>query len=89
MKFNINLVSIENRANDSSVVIDMEGPYHSKAERSGEHIYGETLYIDGLPCHFEKYVPTDKEIERFIEDNGGEPMFAKGGYFYRLVPFAK
>lgn len=37
----------------------MEGPCHSKKARIGEHIYGHMLLIDGVPYHFEKYIPTD------------------------------
>ncbi len=67
----------------------MEGPYHPKNKRISEHIYGITLLIDDVPYHFEKYIPSRAEINKFKEENGGKPRFSKGGFFYRLVPFSR
>ena len=83
------LIEIRNPQTQQSIIIDMEGPYHPKDERIGEHMYGETLYIDGVPYHFEKYVPTKREIKKIEKENEGEPQFTKDGFFYRLVPFVK
>jgi hypothetical protein len=82
-------IELRNPETGHSITLDIEGPYHSKNKRIGEHIYGNTLLIDNVPYHFEKYVPTSKEIRRFQEDNTGIPRYSKGGYFYRLVPFTK
>lgn len=72
-----------------SLIFDMEGPYHKKSEKIGEHIYGCTMYINNIPYHFEKYIPTTEEVERFVYDNDKKPVFQKGGYLYRIVPFAQ
>jgi len=83
------LVEIKNPETHSSVIVDMEGHYHSKKTRIGEHMYGTTLYIGSVPYHFEKYIPTEEELVKFQEDNEGEPQFSEGKFFYRLVPFTK
>ena len=83
------LVEIRNAETGVGITVDMEGPYHKKSERIGEHIYGETIYIDGVPYHFEKYIPTKEELKQFEEENEGKPRFSKGGYLYRIVPFAR
>lgn len=83
------LVEIENPETNTSIIIDMEGPYHPKKKRIGEHMYGHTLYIDGIPYHFEKYIPTKEELKKFEMENEGKPEFSKGGFFYRLVPFTE
>ena len=67
----------------------MEGPYHDENERIGEHIYGITLLIDGIPYHLEKYIPTKEELQKFKTENEGNPQFSKSGFLYRLVPFTK
>lgn len=74
-------VEIKDSETASSIVVDMEGPYHPKNERVGEHIYGVTILIDGVPYHFEKYVPTKEELQEFQEENEGKPpthQFASG-----------
>ncbi len=83
------LIEIKNPETGSSIVIDMEGPYHKENERIGEHIYGATIYIDNIPYHFEKYIPTQEELMKFEDENEGQPRFAEGKYLYRLVPFTK
>lgn len=67
----------------------MEGPYHPKKKRIGEHMYGHTLYIDGIPDHFEKYIPTEEELIKFKAENEGDARFSKDGFLYRLVPFTE
>lgn len=83
------LIEIKDFETQESFIMDMEGPYHHKKERIGEHIYGTTLLIDNIPYHFEKYIPTKEEIKKFEKENEGKPMFAKRGYFYRFVPFTE
>ncbi len=82
-------VEIKDSETQEGIIIDMEGPYHAKSERIGEHLYGHTLYIDNIPYHFEKYIPTKEELIRFKKENEGAALFSKGGFFYRLVPFAR
>jgi hypothetical protein len=74
---------------EESIIIDMEGPYHPKSKRIGEHMYGTTLLIENIPYHFEKYIPTKEELRKFNVENEGEARFSKGGFLYRLVPFTK
>ncbi len=50
-------------------------------------MYGHTLYIDDVPYHFEKYIPTKEELRRLKKENEGDARFSKGGFCYRLVPF--
>jgi len=83
------LIEIKDSETDKSFIIDMEGPYHPKNRRIGEHIYGYTLYIDGIPYHLEKYIPTKEELKRFGEENEGYAKLSKDGFLYRLVPFTK
>lgn len=83
------LVEIRDFETHKSIIVDMEGPYHPKNERIGEHIYGATIYIDNVPYHFEKYIPTKEELKRFEVENEGKPKLSKGGLFYRLVPFTE
>lgn len=83
------LIEIENPETQTSIIVDMEGPYHPKNKRIGEHMYGVTLYIDNVPYHFEKYIPTEEEVIRFKKENEGKPRFSKGGFFYRLAPFTR
>ncbi len=83
------LVEIENRETNTSIIVDMEGPYHSKKIKIGEHIYGVTIYIDNIPYHFEKYIPTEEELIKFRKENEGDAQFSKGGFLYRIVPFTK
>jgi len=80
-------VEIKDFETQKGVIVDMEGPYHSENERIGEHIYGITLLIDGIPYHFEKYIPEQEELLRFQNENDGNPRFSNGRFFYRLVPF--
>jgi hypothetical protein len=82
-------VEIKNFETQESIVVDMEGPYHPKNKRIGEHIYGITLLIDNVPYHFEKYIPTEEELIKFKAENEGGVRFSKGGFLYRLVPFTK
>ncbi len=82
-------VEIKDHETQKGIIIDMEGTYHLKNERIGEHLYGHTLYIDDIPYHFEKYIPTKEELKNFKKENEGAPQFSKGGFFYRLVPFAR
>ncbi|MBU1298918.1 MAG: hypothetical protein KKB77_07205 [Bacteroidetes bacterium] len=82
-------VKIKNSETKNSFYVDMEGPYHAKNKKIGEHIYGITLLIDNVPYHFEKYIPTKEEVKKFIKENEGEVRFSKGGFIYRLVPFTK
>lgn len=82
-------IEIKDFETKNSIIVDMEGPYHPKNKRVGEHIYGATLYIDNIPYHFEKYIPTKEELEKFEKENEGKPIFSKNGFLYRLVPFAK
>jgi hypothetical protein len=82
-------VEIKDYETRESIIVDMEGPYHPKNERIGEHIYGAILLIDEVPYHFEKYVPTDEEIRKFETENEGKVRYSKGGFLYRLVPFTK
>lgn len=83
------LIEIRDSETHNAIIVDMEGPYHPKKTKIGEHIYGHTLYIEGIPYHFEKYIPTKEELERFKKDNEGEAQISKGGFLYRLVPFIK
>jgi hypothetical protein len=83
------LIEIENPETNTCIIVDMEGPYHPRRKRIGEHVYGHTLYIDNVPYHFEKYIPTDEELKRFKKENEGNAHFSKGGFLYRLVPFTK
>ena len=83
------LIEIKDFETQESIVVDMEGPYHPKNKRIGEHMYGTTLYIDNIPYHFEKYIPTDEEIIKFKKENEGDVQYSKGGFLYRLVPFTK
>jgi DNA primase catalytic subunit len=83
------LVEIKDFETRQSIIVDMEGPYHRKNERIGEHLYGSTLLIDNIPYHFEKYIPTEEEIRKFKAENDGNIQFSKGGFLYRLVPFTK
>jgi len=80
-------IEIKNSETHDSFIIDMEGPYHRKDERLGEHLYGHTLYIDNVPYHFEKYIPTEEELIKFKAENEGNVQYSKGGFLYRLVPF--
>jgi len=82
-------VEIKDSESQDSIIVDMEGPYHKKNERIGEHIYGTTFYIDNVPYHFEKYIPSEDEIKKFKAENEGDIRYSKGGFFYRLVPFTK
>lgn len=81
-------VEIKNPETKSSINVDMEGPYHAKDKRIGEHIYGITLLIDDVPYHFEKYIPTKEELKKFKEENGVNVRYSEGEFLYRLVPFA-
>jgi len=83
------LVEIRNSETKKSIIVDMEGPYHPKKERTGEHMYGATLLIDNAPYHFEKYIPTEEELMKFEAENEGNVKFSKGGFLYRLVPFTR
>jgi len=67
----------------------MEGPYHPKSKRIGEHMHGITLLIEIIPYHFKKYTPTKEELRKYDFEYEGEARFSKGGYVYRLVPFTK
>jgi len=82
-------IEIKDRQTQESIIVDMEGPYHKKNERIGEHMYGVTIYIDDVPYHFEKYIPTKEELQKFKKENEGNPRFSNDGFFYRLVPFTK
>lgn len=82
-------IEIKDPETQNSVVIDMEGPYHKETERIGEHIYGETLLIDGVPYHFEKYIPAQDELLKFQNENDGKPQLSENKFLYRLVPFTK
>lgn len=82
------IIEIENPETQTSIIIDMEWPYHPKSEKIGEHLYGHTLYIDNVPYHFEKYIPTKEELRR-LKKNEGNALFSKSGFLYRLVPFAE
>ena len=82
-------VEIKDREAQETITIDMEGPYHAKSERIGEHLYGHTLYIDNVPYHLEKYIPNKQELRRFKKENEGNALFLKGRFFYRLVPFTR
>lgn len=82
-------VEIKDREAQETITIDMEGPYHPKSKRIGEHMYGHTLYIEGIPYHFEKYIPAKEELIRFKKENEGDALFSKGRFFYRLVPFTR
>lgn len=82
-------VKITDPETQAGIVVDMEGPYHPKNKRIGEHIYGNTLLIDNVPYHFEKYIPTKEELRTFKEENDGNVLYSKGGFLYRLVPFLR
>lgn len=82
-------VEIKDYETQESIIFDMEGPYHAKNKRIGEHIYGTTLYIDNVPYHFEKYIPTEEEMRKLETENEGDVRFSKGGFLYRLVPFTR
>jgi len=82
-------VEIKDFETRESIIIDMEGPYHPKNKRVGEHMYGVTLYIDNIPYHFEKYIPAEEELKKFKAENDGSAHFSRGGFLYRLVPFTK
>ena len=83
------LVSITNAETNQTLIVDMEGPYHCEKERIGEHIYGITIFIDGIPYHFEKYIPTEEELIAFQNENDDPPVFFEGKFLYRIVPFTK
>jgi hypothetical protein len=83
------LIEIEDPGTNTSIIVDMEGPYHPKKKRIGEHMYGHTLYIDSIPYHLEKYIPGGKELIKFKVENEGDVRFSRGGFLYRLVPFTK
>ena len=55
----------------------------------GEHMYGASVLIDNIPYHFEQYIPTEEELKKFKLENEGDVRYSKGGFLYRLVPFAK
>jgi hypothetical protein len=82
-------VEIKDHETHNSISVDMEGPYHPKNKRVGKHIYGITLLIDNIPYHFEKYIPTEKEIRKFEAENEGNIRYSKGGFLYRIVPFTR
>lgn len=81
------LIEIKDFETKKTIVVDMEGPYHKKDERIGEHIYGATIYIDNVPYHLEKYTPDEEELIKFKAENEGDVRYSKGGFLYRLVPF--
>lgn len=83
------LIEIKDSETKKSIIVDMEGPYHPKSKKIGEHIYGITIYIDNVPYHFEKYIPTKEELIIFEAENKGNVRFSQGGFLYRLVPFTK
>lgn len=83
------LIEIKDLETHEGIIVDMEGPYHPKNKRIGEHMYGTTLLIDNVPYHFEKYVPTEKEIGKFRNENEGDVQYSKGGFLYRIVPFTR
>ena len=74
-------VEIKDYETKEGIIVDMEGPYHPKGKRIGEHMYGTTLLIENIPYHFEKYIPTKEELKKFDIENSG--------YIYRLIPFTK
>jgi hypothetical protein len=82
-------IEIKDFETKNHITIDMEGPYHPKHKRIGEHMYGATVLIDNIPYHFEKYIPTEEELKEFKIENEGDARFSKEGFLYRLVPFAK
>lgn len=82
-------IEIKNPEMKNSIIVDMEGPYHPKNKRIGEHIYGATLLIDDVLYHFEKYIATKEELRKFKEENNGDVRYSKGGFLYRVVPFSK
>lgn len=67
-------IEIRDSDTQQSIIVDMEGPYHAENEKIGEHIYGATLYIDNIPYHFEKYIPTQEEVKKLIKENDGKPI---------------
>ncbi|OHB40911.1 MAG: hypothetical protein A2Y11_03665 [Planctomycetes bacterium GWC2_39_26] len=81
------LVEIRDFETQGNVVIDMEGSYHPKHKRIGEHMYGATILIDNIPYHFEKYIPTEEELKKFKLENEGDVHYSKGSFLYRLIPF--
>lgn len=83
------LIEIKDSETHESIIIDMEGPYHPKNQRIGEHMYGITLLIEDVPYHFEKYIPTKNEIRKFKKENEGNAQYSRGGFLYRLVPFTR
>jgi len=85
----LHFVEIENPETQSSFFIDLEGPYRPEDDRTGEHSYGITLFIDNVPYHFEKYIPTHEEIQALLKENKGEPQLSEGRFLYRLIPFTK
>ena len=82
-------VEIKDPETQGNINVDMEGPYHDENERIGEHIYGITLLIDGVPYHLEKYIPDPNELLRFQTENEGSPRLSEDKFLYRLVPFTK
>lgn len=85
----LHFVKVKDFETQASIIIDMEGHYHPKNKRIGEHMYGATLLIDNIPYHFEKYIPTEEEIIKFKDENEGNFQYSKGGFLYRLVPFSR
>ncbi len=85
----LHFVKIKDFETQANIIIDMEGPYHPKNKRIGEHMYGTTLLLDNVPYHFEKYIPTEEEIRKFIKENEGDAQYSKGSFLYRIVPFTK
>lgn len=85
----LHLIEIRDFEICKGIFVDMEGPYHQKNKRIGEHVYGTTIYIDNIPYHFEKYIPTKRELKKFEAENEGKPKLSKRDFLYRLVPFTK
>ena len=82
-------IEIKDFETRSRIIIDMEGPYHPKNKRIGEHMYGATVLIDNVPYHFEKYIPTEEELKKFKVENEGDVRHSKEGFLYRLIPFSR
>lgn len=85
----LHCIEVKDFETQASIIVDMEGPYHPKNKRIGEHMYGATFLMDNVPYHFEKYIPTEEEIKKFKAENEGDVRYSKGGFLYRLVPFTR
>ena len=56
-------IEIRHRETQQSIIVDMEGPYHPKNKRIGEHIYGETKISKMIHEVHEPLLPQRHEVK--------------------------